>query len=98
MSADDDLRAEIAATAARLIAQEGCEYAQAKRRAVHELLGADRVSDIPDNAQVEREVRRYLQLFESQSHPKLLAGLRTMASAMMARLAEFEPHLVGAVL
>jgi len=98
MPVDDDLRAEIAATAARLIAEEGCEYAQAKRRAVHEVLGSDRASAIPDNAQVEREVRRYLQLFESQSHPKLLSGLRRMASAMMERLADFEPHLIGAVL
>ena len=60
MPADDDLRAEIAATAARLIAEEGCEYAQAKRRAVRELMGDERTSAIPDNGEVERELRRYL--------------------------------------
>ena len=98
MPADDDLRAEIAATAARLIAEEGCEYAQAKRRAVHEIIGDGRTSAIPDNAEVERELRRYLQLFEAQTHPKLLAGLRVLARAMMERLADFEPHLTGAVL
>lgn len=95
---EDALRAEIAATAARLIAEEGCEYAQAKRRAVHELLGGERTSAIPDNAEVERELRRYLQLFEAQTHPRLLAGLRSMASELMERLSEFEPHLIGAVL
>lgn len=98
MSADDDLRTEIAATAARLIAEEGCEYGQAKRRAVHELLGTDRASAVPDNAEVERELRRYLQLFEAQTHPRRLAALRVMASEMMERLAPFEPHLTGAVL
>ena len=40
MPVDDDLRAEIAATAARLIAEEGCEYAQAKRRAHAVLMAA----------------------------------------------------------
>ena len=98
MPAEDDLRAEIAATAARLIAEDGCDYAQAKRRAVHDLLGDERTSAIPDNAEVERELRRYLQLFEAQTHPKLLAGLRTLASEMMERLADFQPHLTGAVL
>ena len=98
MPPDDELRAEIAATAARLIAEEGCEYAQAKRRAVHELMGGERTSAMPDNAEVERELRRYLQFFESQTHAKRLLGLRTLAHSMMERLVEFEPHLTGAVL
>jgi hypothetical protein len=98
MPADDDLRAELAATAARLIAEEGCDYAQAKRRAVAELLGDARTAPVPDNAAVEREVRRYLRLFEPDSHPRLLAGLRRVASSVMERLAFFEPHLTGAVL
>jgi hypothetical protein len=96
--ASHDLRAEIAAAAARLIAEEGCEYAQAKRRARHEIVGESRMAPIPDNAEVERELRRYLRLFESESHPKLLARLRRAASSIMERLAMFEPHLTGAVL
>lgn len=98
MSADDDLRAEIAATAARLIAEEGCDYAQAKRRAVHELVGDERTSAIPDNAEVEREVRRYLRFFDGHAHAKRLSGLRGLARSMMERLTEFDPHLTGAVL
>lgn len=95
----DDLRVELAATAARLIAEEGCDYGQAKRRAVHEVLGSsDRRGVIPENSEVERELRRYLQLFESETHPRLLAGLRTLAAETMERLTEFDPHLVGAVL
>jgi len=98
MPADDVLRAEIAAAAARLIAEEGCEYGQAKRRAVHDLLGDSRAAPVPDNTEVEREVRRYLRLFEADTHPKLLAGLRRVASSLMERLAIYEPHLTGAVL
>lgn len=99
MPADDTLRTEIAATAARLIAEEGCDYVQAKRRAVHELVGArERAPPLPDNAEVERELRRYLQLFEAEHHPRRLAGLRQLAAQLMERLSEFEPHLIGAVL
>jgi len=98
MPADDDLRAEIAAAAARLIAEEGCEYGQAKRRAVQELLGDSRTAPVPDNAEVERELRRYLRLFAADTHPRLLAGLRQVASSLMERLAVYEPHLTGAVL
>lgn len=98
MSSDDHLRAEIAATAARLIAEEGCEYGQAKRRAVHELLGDTRTGSIPDNAEVERELRRYLKLFEGEAYSRRQAALRRMAADLMERLADFEPHLTGAVL
>lgn len=94
----DELRIELAAAAARLIAEEGCDYMQAKRRAAHELLGDDRRSLMPENGEVERELRRYLQLFEADSHPRLLAGLRMLAADVMQRLTLFDPHLVGAVL
>ncbi|HYM47687.1 MAG TPA: hypothetical protein VES91_04345 [Burkholderiaceae bacterium] len=95
-----DLRTELAATAARLIAEEGCEYAQAKRRAVHEILGAgaDRRTTMPDNSEVEHELRRYLKLFGGASHRALLAALRSAAAEMMQTLHEFDPHLIGAVL
>src|SRR5262245_49455630 len=96
----DPLRTEIAAAAARLIAEEGCDYGQAKRRALRELLGdgADARGAMPDNAEVERELRRHLRLFEADTHPALLAGLRQTAADLMERLAAFSPHLIGAVL
>ncbi len=37
-------------------------------------------------------------LFAAESHPALLAALRRTAAGVMARLADFNPHLVGAVL
>jgi hypothetical protein len=96
----DRLRTEVAAAAARLIADEGCDYAQAKRRAVRELLGdgSDARGVMPDNAEIEHELRRYLQLFAADTHPGLLAELRSTAADVMTRLAQFNPHLVGAVL
>lgn len=91
---------EIAAAAARLIAEEGCDYALAKRKAVRAVLGEgeDARGQLPDNALIEAELRRYLQTFAADSHPALLAALRRLALEWMARLAEFRPHLVGAVL
>ena len=94
-----DLRTELAVTAARLIAEEGCEYAQAKRRAVQEILGEGaRRSTMPDNSEVEHELRRYLRLFGGQGHRALLATLRNVAADTMQTLSEFDPHLIGAVL
>ena len=94
------LRTELAVAAARLIAEEGCDYGLAKRRAVRELLGegADARGAMPDNAEVEHELRRHLQLFEAETHPARLAGLRRIAADLMARLSDFSPHLVGSVL
>jgi hypothetical protein len=99
-SRPDRLRTEVAAAAARLIVEEGCDYAQAKRRAVRELLGdgSDTRGVMPDNAEIEHELRRHLQLFAADTHPGLLADLRRTAVEIMTRLAQFNPHLVGAVL
>jgi hypothetical protein len=98
-SGNEALRTELAAAAARLIAEEGCDYGQAKRRALHELLGdAGSRRLLPDNAEIEHELRRHLLLFAAETHPALLAGLRRTAADVMSRLADFSPHLVGAVL
>ena len=94
-----DLRTELAVTAARLIAEEGCEYEQAKRRAAQEIVGEGvRRSTLPDNSEVEHELRRYLKLFGGDAHRALLAQLRSVAANTMQTLQEFDPHLIGAVL
>ena len=59
-SRGDDLKTAIAAAAARWIAEEGCDYATAKRRGAREVLGdAGGVGAMPDNPLVESELRRY---------------------------------------
>jgi hypothetical protein len=89
---------EIAATAARLVVEEGLEYGPAKRRAARQLgLDGRRGAELPDNDEIEDEVFAYLDLFCADTHPVELAELRAVAATWMERLAEFRPHLTGAV-
>jgi hypothetical protein len=87
---------EIAATAARLVVEEGLEYGPAKRRAVKQL-GLNGRAALPDNQQVEDAVAEYIALFCADTQPAELQALRELAVVWMERLAEFRPHLTGAV-
>ena len=92
------LTEEIAATAARLVVEEGMEYGPAKRRAARALgRQSTRASELPGNDLVEDEVRQYLAIFCADTQPGELAALRAVAAVWMERLAEFRPHLTGAV-
>lgn len=92
----DTLQSEIAAAAARLVVEEGLEYGSAKRRAVKQLgLGAR--TALPDNDSIEDAVREYIAIFCGDTQPAELAALRRLALTWMERLAEFRPHLAGAV-
>lgn len=88
----------LAQAAARLVVDDGLEYGAAKRKAARdfERRGARR-SELPSNEAVEDEVRAYLALFQADTQPAELAALRHLALAWMQRLAEFRPHLSGAV-
>lgn len=96
MSIDNQITAEIAATAARLVVEEGLEYGPAKQRAL-KALGLPRRAALPSNDELEDEVRDYLALFCADTQPGELAALRELAAVWMERLAEFRPHLTGAV-
>jgi hypothetical protein len=91
------LTAEIAATAARLVVEDGLEYGPAKQRAL-KLLGKRGLpaGDLPGNDLLEAEVRAYLDLFCADTQPSELAALRAVALLWMERLAPFRPHLTGA--
>jgi len=92
------LTAEIAATAARLVVEEGLEYGPAKRRAARLVARHSvRPADLPGNEELEDEVRSYLALFHADTQPAELAALRQVAAEWMERLARFRPHLTGAV-
>jgi hypothetical protein len=94
------LRAQIAATAARMIAQDGADYATARRKAARQVLGVDQPQPnlMPDNGEIEDEVRRYQTLFGGAAHGERLQALRESALQVMDALAEFNPYLTGAVL
>jgi hypothetical protein len=96
----DTLRAEIAAAAARMIAEDGADYATAKRKAAKQLLGNTKVRGeyMPDNAQIEDEVRAYNELFFGDTQPARLLYLRKLAVRLMSDLQAFSPYLTGAVL
>jgi hypothetical protein len=93
---------EIAATAARLVVEDGLEYGPAKQRALKLLskrglqLGYAK-AELPDNDLLEAEVRSYLDLFCADTQPAELAALREVALLWMERLSAFRPYLTGAV-
>lgn len=94
------VRDEIALAAARLIAEDGLDYAGAKRKAARQVLGDSRIAGewLPDNDQIEEELHEYLALFQSDTQPAELRRLRLVALAWMERLAAFNPYVAGAVL
>lgn len=92
----DDLKAEIAATAARLVVEEGLEYGPAKHRAIKQL-GVPARTALPDNQQVEAAVEEYIALFCADTQPRELHALRSLALQWMQRLQAFRPYLGGAV-
>jgi len=92
----DQSKQEIAAIAARLVVEEGLEYGPAKRRAARDLALPSRTA-LPNNDEVEAEVRDYIQLYCADTQPKELHALRMLALEWMEHMAEFRPHIGGAV-
>ncbi len=94
------IREEIASLAAKFIAEEGAEYGAAKRRAVKQLLGNQKLNGniLPDNAQIEQQVREYQAIFFADSQPARLLHLRQLAAVLMQELNAFNPYIIGAVL
>ena len=92
----DTLKSEIAAVAARMVVEEGLEYGPAKRRAVKQM-GLPGRTALPGNDDIEAAVVDYIALFCSETQPGELLALRQLALVWMARMAEFRPHLGGAV-
>jgi hypothetical protein len=85
---------ELAASAAQLVVEEGMEYAAAKRKAARAF--GSRV-ELPSDEQVEAAVREHIELFCADTQPAELRALREVAALWMQRLAEFRPHVSGAV-
>jgi hypothetical protein len=94
------VRDEIAIAAARMIAEDGIDYATAKRKAARQIVGDARIAGdwLPDNDQIADEIREYQALFHGDTQPAILRRLRETALGWMGRLAQFDPYLTGAVL
>lgn len=92
----DTAKSEISAVAARMVVEEGLEYGPAKRRAVKQL-GLPGRTALPGNDEIEDAVVEYIGLFCADTQPGELLALRRLALVWMERMAEFRPHLGGAV-
>ncbi len=91
-------RARIAGLAARLIAESGIDdYAQAKRKAARNL-GLPESTQLPENSEVESELRNYQRLFQDSEHAEILDHLRRKACQIMQSMQPFNPYLAGSVL
>ena len=91
-------RTQIANAAARLIAEHGlADYAQAKRKAARSL-GLPDSTPLPENAEVDSELRSYQRLFQNDEQSERIAHLRRKAVEMMAIVQRFNAYLTGPVL
>ena len=93
------LREQLAAVAARLIVEDGLDYATARRKAAHQVLGhgTARPEQLPDNDLLREHVAQYLAVFHGDAHPELLWRMRRAALGLMEEFAEFHPYLAGAI-
>jgi len=92
------MRARIAAAAARLMAEDGIDdFAFAKRKAARQLGAADTQS-LPANDEIEAELRAYQSLYQGEEQRERIHELRSVALEAMRSLADFNPYLAGPVL
>ena len=97
-SRQTDMRARIAAAAARLMAEDGIDdFALAKRKAARQLGAAD-THALPRNDEIEAELRAYRALYQADEHPEVIHELRQIALEAMRALEQFNPYLTGPVL
>jgi hypothetical protein len=91
-------RSRIAALAARLMAADGInDLATAKRKAVHSL-GLPETAAMPDDNEVENELRTYQRLFQDDEQAARTIHLLRTAANLMTTLQRFNPYLTGSVL
>ena len=94
---DSNLRRHLAYVAARLIAEEGMDYATAKSKAARQE-GLSEANLLPDNQEIEEALREYQELYQKDEQPLVLRRLREVAVKVMRELDDFRPALVGSVL
>jgi len=91
-------RLNIAATAARIMAEDGIEdFSLAKRKAARQLGGLSSYM-LPDNAEIEEALRTYQSLYQGDEQRERIAYLRRCAIDAMQTLTAFRPYLCGSVL
>lgn len=94
----NDVRANIAHLAARIMAEDGVEdYALAKKKAARQA-GVGDTRQLPGNDEIDEALKAYRDIYQDDEQRERLAELREIAVDAMIELAQFNPHLTGAVL
>jgi hypothetical protein len=92
------LRARIAASAARIMAEDGIDdFALAKRKAARQL-GVLEGQALPGNGEIEDELRAYRAIYQADEHGARTEELLRIALDAMRAFERFSPYLTGAVL
>lgn len=92
------LRREIAALAARMMAEDGIsDFGFAKRKAAKQL-GATDADALPNNIEIETELRAWQALYQDEEQAERLFEMRTVAVEVMQMLDDFRPYLTGGAL
>ena len=98
VSRSGGLRREIAALAARMMAEDGIsDFGFAKRKAAKQL-GATDADALPNNTEIEAELRAWLAIYQDEEQPQRLLEMRSAAVEVMRLLDPFRPYLTGPVL
>ena len=98
VSRSGGLRREIAALAARMMAEDGIsDFGFAKRKAAKQL-GATDADSLPNNTEIEAELRAWQALYQDDEQPERLFEMRTAAVEVMRMLETFRPYLIGGAL
>lgn len=93
-----NLRREIAALAARMMAEDGIsDFGFAKRKAARQL-GASESEALPNNAEIEAELRAWQALYQDEEQAERLLEMRRAAISVMRLLEDFRPYLTGGAL
>lgn len=91
-------RSLVAGLAARLMAEDGVtDLALAKRKAMRSL-GLPESFAMPDDGEVEAELRTYQRLFQAEEQQARNSQLLRTAARLMVTLQRFNPYLSGPVL
>ncbi|MFB0935178.1 MAG: hypothetical protein QMB52_05350 [Propionivibrio sp.] len=94
----DPQRSRIASVAARLMAEDGINNTFAAKRKAAVSLGLPENVGLPEDAEVEAELRLYQRLFQGDEQSERIEYLRQKAVDFMAILQAFNPYLTGSVL
>jgi len=92
------IRRQVAAEAARILATEGQHNYHAAKKKAAERIGVSERLALPSNIEVKDALLSYQALYGGAAHAATIESLRGIAARSMRALEGFEPRLVGSVL